>query len=64
MIAIIKMSGNFYGRDLSELDNNEKVDYIENFITEDNPVTLVENLDSACELFGIDESDIQMVYGE
>lgn len=64
MIAIMKMSGKFYGRDLSNLDNDEKMDYIEGFTIQDEPCTLVLSLDSACDLFDIEESDIEMVYGD
>lgn len=64
MIAIIKMSGKFYGRDLSNLDNDEKIDYIEGFTVQDEPCTLVESLYSACELFDIEESEIEMVIGD
>lgn len=64
MIAIIKMSGRFYGRDLSNLDSDEVIEYVEGFTCQGEAVTLVDYIEGACDLFDIDKSDIEMVYGD
>lgn len=62
MIAIIKMSGKFYGRDLSNFDSDEVIEYVESFTFQGEAVTLVNCIEGACDLFDIEESDIEIIY--
>ena len=63
MYAIIKLSGKFYAtkKSLSINDIDETVEYVEQFLEEGTPVTLVNDIEDACDLLGIDKDEITMV---
>jgi len=63
MYAVIRMSGKFYATEKSlSIDKIDKtVEYIESFTDEGTPVTFVNELDDAAELFDIDVDDIVIV---
>ncbi len=52
MYAIMKMSGTLYAKDVTTLDEEELVEYVESFINEGTPVTLCDEIQDAEELFG------------
>lgn len=58
MIRIIKLSGTFYGVEMTD-ENEEEFRQIEQFVSEGNPVIIVESLHDLHE-FGI-RNEIQMV---
>jgi hypothetical protein len=51
MYVIMKMSGSFLAKDLSGLNADEILEYIESFTSEGTPVTIVEEIQDAEELF-------------
>jgi hypothetical protein len=63
MYAVIRMSGKFYAtkKSLSFNKIDETIEYIETFTIEGTPVTFVNELEDAAELFDIDEDDITIV---
>lgn len=63
MYAVIKMSGKFYAtkKSLSVYKIDETIEYIETFTNEGTPVTFVNDIEDAAELFDIDKDDIQIV---
>jgi hypothetical protein len=53
MYAVIKLTGKFYAKDVTELDEFEIIEYVESFINEGSPVTFCDELQDAEELFGV-----------
>lgn len=60
MIHIVKLSGKFYGADISHLDEEEKIERIEDFANQGTPGIIVTELDDIEEL-GINVEEIKIV---
>lgn len=61
--TVIKMSGKFYAtkKSLSVDKIDDTIKYIETFTSEGTPVTFVNDIEDAAELFDIDKDEIQIV---
>lgn len=60
MIQVMKMSGKYYAVDVDRLDNDEKMERIEQFTNQGTPVLTLNSVDDLWE-FDIDIDDVQMV---
>lgn len=64
MYTVFRMSGKIYAKNHSvnsERQVNDFMEYVEAFTNEGTPVTLVEDLDDAADLFDVDASEITIV---
>lgn len=59
MIRVLKMSNKFYGIEMSD-DIEFEMEEIETFITEGNPIIIVNELEDLY-IFGIEEDEVTMV---
>ncbi|MGR3301755.1 MAG: hypothetical protein ACUZ8I_04535 [Candidatus Scalindua sp.] len=48
------MSGSYYATRFNEMNDNA-IEYITSFIGQGTPVTIVDDIDDACELFNVDK---------
>jgi len=60
MLRVVRMSGKYYGFDMSDESDREKMKQIEGFIDEGTPVILVNDL-SDLESLDIDPTEVKMV---
>ena len=63
MYAVINLSGKFYATKKSlAIDKiDETIEYIEEFTGSGTPVTFVESLEDAADLFNVEEGEIEIV---
>jgi hypothetical protein len=60
MLRVVRMSGKYYGFDMSDESDREKMKQIEGFLDEGTPVILVNDL-SDLESLDIDPTEVKMV---
>lgn len=60
MVQVMKMSGKYYGCDVSHLDNDEIVERLEGFANEGTPVLTLGDFSEVDE-WDIDIDDVQIV---
>jgi len=63
MIRIVKLSGKYYGYDISDLSGDDLLDDINGFLNQSDPVLLVDDLWDA-KKFGVDKEDIKIIKKE
>jgi hypothetical protein len=63
MFRVTKLSGTFYALEF-DLGDDNAIEDIDNLVDSGEVVTLVDDLDSACDFFGIDIADIIIVQPE
>jgi len=63
MIRIVKLTGKYYGYDMSNESEDDIISSINDFVLQGTPVLIVEYLEDAAD-FNIYEQDIEMIQPE